>query len=118
MVVGMTVVLGLLMAFGDASFTVFAVLLAGVGFFLYGPDALLSGAGAMDVGGRKAAVFATATIAIFGALGPVVQELVISRMWKKDDLSVIFAVLFASSVGALLFCALLVWRNRRGGKGI
>lgn len=118
MVAGMTIVMGLLVAFGDHSVTVFAVLLAGVGFFLYGPDALLSGAGAMDVGGRKAALFATATIAIFGALGPIVQELVISRVYRKDDLSMIFTLLFASSVAAGFFCALLVLRNRRGGKGI
>ena len=43
------------------------ILLGGVGFFLYGPDALLSGAGAMDIGSRRAAVFATGVIAGFGA---------------------------------------------------
>lgn len=118
MMIGMTIVTGLLMAFGDRSVTVFAVLLCGVGFFLYGPDALLTGAGAMDVGGRKAAVFATGTIAIFGALGPVVQEVVIPRVYDPTNLSVIFVILFASSIMAASFCALLVWRNRRGGKGI
>jgi OPA family sugar phosphate sensor protein UhpC-like MFS transporter len=118
MMIGMTVVTGLLMVFGDRSVTVFAILLCGVGFFLYGPDALLTGAGAMDVGGRKAAVFATGTIAIFGALGPVVQEVVIPRVYDPKDLGLIFVILFASSIMAAFFCALLVWRNRRGGKGI
>jgi OPA family sugar phosphate sensor protein UhpC-like MFS transporter len=118
MLLGMTVVTGLLVAFGDRSVVVFSVLLGGVGFFLYGPDALLTGAGAMDVGGRKAAVFATGTIAIFGALGPVVQEVVIPRLYNPNDLSLIFAVLFASAIGATLFCGLLVWRVRKSGKGI
>jgi sugar phosphate permease len=118
MLFGMTIVTGLLVLFGDHSVEVFSVLLAGVGFFLYGPDALLTGAGAMDVGGRKAAVFATATIAIFGALGPIVQEVVIPRVYNPKDLTVIFSVLFASAIGATFFCGLLVLRNRRTGKGI
>lgn len=118
MMVGMSIMTGLLVMFGDHSVVVFTVLLSGVGFFLYGPDALLTGAGAMDVGGRRAAVFATGTIAIFGALGPIVQEVVIPRVYSSKDLSVIFTILFASSIAATFFCGLLVWRNRRSGKGI
>jgi OPA family sugar phosphate sensor protein UhpC-like MFS transporter len=79
--IGMMAVTGLLVLFGGTSVTVFTILLGGVGFFLYGPDALLSGAGAMDIGSRRAAVFATGVIAGFGAMGPVVQELVIARMY-------------------------------------
>ncbi|HEY5926627.1 MAG TPA: MFS transporter [Kofleriaceae bacterium] len=118
MMIGMSTMTGLLVLFGDHSVLVFSILLAGVGFFLYGPDALLTGAGAMDVGGRRAAVFATGTIAIFGALGPIVQEVVIPRIYNAKDLSLIFTLLFVSSIGASCFCALLVLRNRRGGKGI
>jgi OPA family sugar phosphate sensor protein UhpC-like MFS transporter len=118
MLVGMTIVTGLLVLFGSHSVLVFSVLLAGVGFFLYGPDALLTGAGAMDVGGRKVAVFATGMIAFFGALGPIVQEVVIPRLYNPKDLTVIFSVLFVSAIGATCFCALLVLRNRKGGKGI
>ncbi|NVB85489.1 MAG: MFS transporter [Kofleriaceae bacterium] len=108
----------LLVLFGNQNVTVFCVLLAGVGFFLFGPDALLSGAGAMDIGNRKVALFATATIATFGALGPIVQEVVIPRFYKSDDLTVIFVLLFVGAIMGSLFCALLVLRNRRGGKGI
>ena len=57
-------------------------------------------------------------IAAFGALGPIVQEVVIPRFYKHGDLTVIFVVLFASAILGSLFCALLVLRNRRGGKGI
>lgn len=107
----------LLVLYGNASVTVFCILLGFVGFFLYGPDALLSSAGAMDIGSRKTAMFATATIAVFGALGPIVQEVVIPRFYKEDDLTVVFVLLFISALLGSLFCALLVWRNR-GGKGI
>lgn len=120
MMLGMTLATGLLMAFGGTSVTVFAVLLGCVGFTLYGPDALLTGAGAMDIGGRKAATFAAGVISGFGSLGPIVQELVIARMFdsKGGDLGPIFVLLFGSAAMASLFCALLVWRNRRGGKGV
>ena len=124
MMLGMTAACGLLMMFGDTSVTVFVVLLGAVGFTLYGPDALLTGAGAMDIGGRKAATFAAAVISGFGSLGPVVQEVVIPRLYDQKaaqaegDLGPVFALLFGSAALASVFCAILVWRNRRGGKGI
>lgn len=118
MMIGMSAMTGLLVLFGDHSVAVFALLLGGVGFFLYGPDALLSGAGAMDIGSRKVALYATAIIATFGALGPIVQEVVIPRIYNAKDLGLIFVMLFVSSIMGAVFCFLLVLRNRKGGKGI
>jgi hypothetical protein len=43
---------------------------------------------------------------------------VIPRLYNPKDLTVIFTILFASSIAATFFCGLLVWRNRRSGKGI
>lgn len=123
MMLGMTVACGMLMMFADAGTTVFVVLLGAVGFTLYGPDALLTGAGAMDIGGRRSATFAAAVISGFGSLGPVVQEVVIPRLYDQKaaqaagDLGPVFGLLFGSAALASVFCALLVWRNR-GGKGI
>jgi OPA family sugar phosphate sensor protein UhpC-like MFS transporter len=120
MMLGMTVATGLLLAFSGAGVVIFIVLLGAVGFTLYGPDALLTGAGSIDIGGRRAAVYATAVISGLGSLGPVVQELVIARLYdaKSGDLGPIFVLLFGSAAAAALFCAALVWRNRRGGRGI
>jgi MFS transporter, OPA family, glycerol-3-phosphate transporter len=120
MLLGMTVATGLLMAFGDSGVEVFIVLLGLVGFTLYGPDALLTGAGSIDIGGRRAAVYATAVISGLGSLGPVVQEVVIAQLYdaKAGDLGPVFLLLFGSAAAATLFCAALVWRNRRGGRGI
>jgi OPA family sugar phosphate sensor protein UhpC-like MFS transporter len=118
MMLGMSAMTGLLVLFGDQSVAVFAILLFAVGFFLYGPDALLSGAAAMDIGSRKVALYATATICVFGALGPVVQEVVVPRIYDPNDLGLIFVMLFASALLGTLFCFLLVLRNRKGGKGI
>lgn len=123
MMIGMTVSTGLLVWVGGESFGVFVVLLGAVGFTLYGPDALLTGAGAMDIGGRRAATFAAAMISGFGSLGPVVQEVVIPRVYNQKsaqeagNLGPVFGLLFGSALLATVFCAILVWRNRRG-KGV
>jgi sugar phosphate permease len=118
MTLGAVVSTGLLIALGSASATLFVVLLAAIGFFLYGPDSLLTGAGAIDIGNRRQATFAAAFISGIGSLGAVVQEFAISRQYKPGEgLDVVFAMLFGSAVLAAAFCAALVWRNRRG-KGI
>ena len=94
---------------------VFAVLLGLVGFTLYGPDALLTSAGAIDIGSRRSATFATAMISGFGSLGAVVQELVIARTFDaKHALGPVFQLLFGSAACASLFCLALVVRDRRG----
>ncbi len=120
MMVGMMAVTGVMVLSNDVSLEVFAVMLAAVGFTLYGPDALLSGAGSIDVGGRRAATFATAMISGIGSLGPVVQELVIARLYdpKSGDLGPIFVLLFGSAALGAAFCLALALRNRAGGKGI
>jgi OPA family sugar phosphate sensor protein UhpC-like MFS transporter len=116
MVLAMTAMTALLTIFGSVSVTVFAVLLGLVGFTLYGPDAILSAAGAMDVGSRKNATFATAMISGGGSVGAVVQELVIARMYdsKHGELGPVFILIFGSAALASLFCTALVWRNRQG----
>lgn len=120
MMLGMTGATGLLMAFGAANVVVFTLLLGAVGFTLYGPDALLSGAGAMDIGGRHRATFAAAVISGFGSTGSVVQELMIASKYDSQggELGPVFELLFGSAALATLFCAALVWRNHRGGRGI
>jgi sugar phosphate permease len=120
MLVGMMASTAALMQFGGESVVVFTLLLGAVGFTLYGPDALLTGAGAIDIGGRRAAVFTAAVISGFGSIGPVVQELVIGRMYdsKKGELGPIFELLFLCAAAATFFVAILVWRNRKGGRGV
>jgi OPA family glycerol-3-phosphate transporter-like MFS transporter len=119
MLIGMIAATGLLILLSDAGVVVFLVLLGFVGFTLFGPDALLSGAAAIDIGGRKSATFAAAFISGIGSVGPVVSELVIGRLYdaKKGDLNAIFIFLFASAILATAFCGILVLRNR-GGKGV
>jgi len=120
MMLGMMVATGMLILFGDSGVGVFTAILGAVGFCLFGPDALLTGAGAIDIGGRRAATFAAAFISGLGSLGPIVQALVIGRLYdaKGGDLTPIFGLIFGSAALATLFCGILVLRNRSGGKGI
>lgn len=120
MLIAMTISTALLMSLGATSVTVFAVLLGLVGFTLYGPDALLTSAGAIDIGTRRAALFTTAFISGFGSLGAIVQEVVIARAYdaKKGELGPIFEMLFGSAAVATLFCVVLVLRDRGGKKGV
>ena len=118
MMFGMMIATGALILFGDISVAVFMILLGCVGFTLFGHDALLTGAGAIDIGGRRAATFAAGFISGLGSMGPIVQALVIGRLYKKGDLTPVFGFLFGSAVLATVFCIVLVLRNRKGGKGI
>jgi sugar phosphate permease len=120
MMLAMTAATAAMMTLGSASVVVFAVLLGTVGFTLYGPDALLTSAGAIDIGNRRAATFTTAIISGFGSLGAIIQELVIARAYdaKKGELGPVFELLFGSAALATLFCVVLFLRDRRGSRGI
>ena len=108
-VIGLVISCSVMFLAGQGDLTVFAVCLGFIGFFLYGPDALLTGAGAIDVGGARHAVMAAAVINGMGSAG-----LVLGRLLKDGAVGQVFGVLLGSSVLSL-FCILwMVWRNRTG----
>jgi len=114
--VGLVLGTGALYTFGGTSPTLFGVCLALTGFALYGPDALMTGAGAVDVGSRRHAVLAAGVINGCGSLGPIVQELVIGRMYDSGggDLGPILGLLVGSAALSLVFMGVLLLRNRAG----
>jgi sugar phosphate permease len=73
--------------------TIFVALLGLIGFFELGPDALLSGAGAMDVGSRRQASLAAGVINGFGSIGPIVQEPLIGWLKQNFGLNSVFMLL-------------------------
>ena len=101
---------------GGVSVTLFAVCLGLVGFTLYGPDALMSGAGAMDIGSRRGAVLAAGGINGMGSVGSVVQELVIDRLYDsgQGNLGPIFLLLLAVSAAAAFSIGVVWVRNKLG----
>jgi sugar phosphate permease len=99
---------------GPVSVTLFTISITLVGFTLYGPDALMSGAGAIDVGSRDRAVLAAGVINGAGSVGTVIQELVLGKLLAKDDLGSALALLFVSATAAAGCLGLILLRNRRG----
>jgi MFS transporter, OPA family, glycerol-3-phosphate transporter len=101
---------------GSLSVGAFAVGIAVAGFALYGPDALLTGAGAMDIGSRRGATLAAGIISGIGSLGPIVQELVIGKLYDQEggDLGPIFLLLLGSALVATLIMTIAVVRNAKG----
>jgi sugar phosphate permease len=104
-----------LLLFGLQSPVLFAVALGLVGFTLMGPDSLLSGAGAMDVGGRKWAVFAAGVINGLGSIGPIVQEELIGWVKTTYGPQAVLGLLLGMAGLATLGTGLLLLSVRRRG---
>jgi OPA family glycerol-3-phosphate transporter-like MFS transporter len=101
---------------GRFSLPVFAICLGLVGFTLYGPDALMTGAGAMDIGSRRGATLAAGIINGMGSIGAVVQELAIGRLFSQGEASLgtVFFLILAAAVLATLVLGVVGLRNRLG----
>ena len=83
--------------------------LAAIGFFLFGPDAILSGAAAQDLGGPAAAAAAAGIINGMGSIGPIFG----SEMWTAYSTSHGWNAAFQLlGVGAIASALILVplWR--------
>ena len=116
MVIGMLIGCAALFQFGGVSLTWFAICLFVIGFMLYGPDSLLSGAGAIDIGTAATAVAAAGIINGMGSLGSVVQELVVANIYKGSEGQVgpVFAVLVAASMLSIVALSVVLIRERLG----
>ncbi|MBI5610413.1 MAG: MFS transporter [Deltaproteobacteria bacterium] len=116
MIVGVVFATVLIVGVGTQSVLAFALCLGLIGFTLYGPDALLTGAGAMDIGGGRGAVRAAGIISGLGSAGSVVQELVIGKMYKDNagDIRPVLGTLLASALLAAACVGAILVRNRRG----
>lgn len=99
---------------GTADLTVFTVALGAVCFFLYGPDALMTGAAAVNVGSPKHAARAAGLISGIGSLGPIVQELVLPRFVGKGDIHGFLGIILTSALLSLAALGWILWRNRSG----
>lgn len=58
-----------------------------VGFMLYGPDTLLTGAAAIAVAGEANGVAVAGIVNAIGSAGPVIQELLIGKMMEGTDMT-------------------------------
>ena len=116
MLVGMIGGCVLLATLGKIGVVWVAVGLTLVGFMLFGPDSLLTGAGAIDMGNRRIALTCAATINGLGAVGSVVQETVVSRVYDANagQVEPIFILLVTAAVFSFGMLSMVHWRNRQG----
>jgi sugar phosphate permease len=116
MVLGLVLSTALLWSVGVHAVWGFGVAISLIGFTLYGPDSLMSGAGAIDVGSRRYALVAAGVINGMGSCGSVVQDLLIGNLYKDNpkDLTPILMLLLGSACVAAVMLLLLARRNRAG----
>ena len=82
MTIGMAAAFAFLALIGMNGLWLFAIGLSLCGFMLMGPDSLIAGVGAIDIGGRRGAIVAAGLINGIGSIGPIFQEEVIG--WVLD----------------------------------
>ena len=97
-----------------------------IGFMLFGPDSLLTGAGAMDLGSKKSALAAAGIINGMGSIGSMAQEIILPQVMAYSKGGVLiagilftetaatFAVLILASIGAIGPLLIVNWRNKQG----
>lgn len=83
--------------------------MAAVGFCLFGPDALISGAAAQDLGGKEAAATAAGAINGLGSLGAILQGRVTSGIAVTHGWDALFLVY----AGVALAAAVILRLGRR-----
>jgi sugar phosphate permease len=99
---GMTASCALLYFLGAQSLTWFMIGLLLVGFTLYGPDSLLTGAGAIDVGSPRIAIAAAGIISGIGSIGSVLQEHVVAGVYGGGkEVTAVLGTLFGASLLAM-----------------
>jgi sugar phosphate permease len=119
MVVGMAGCYALVSLFGRLGMlspVLLSVLTGFVGFMLFGPDTIMSGAASVAVGGKREALAAAGIINGIGSIGSIVQELVVARLLdqyehKIEAVNVLF--LSMASVAAVLLGVLFVRARQR-----
>ena len=112
---GCLVFTGAMWLVGLSSPVLFVALLGLIGFTAMGPDSLLSGACAMDVGSRRQAVLAAGVINGFGSIGPILQEPVIGWLKQTHGLHAVFLLLAVIVFLTTVATGLLARFERRRG---
>ncbi len=85
--------------------------LALIGFLLFGPDALVSGAAAQDAGGPGAAALAAGLINGIGSVGAILQETVTSQVSERWGWNGLFRVFVGLSLLGVV-CLAPAFRRR------
>lgn len=94
----------------------FTISMGLAGFMLYGPDSLISGVGAIDVGTKKGALVAAGIINGTGSIGPIFQEEIIGWLYTKYDQEIepILILLVSMALVSASLTFYLWWKSKKG----
>jgi sugar phosphate permease len=93
------------------------VVLALLGALLFGPDSLLSGAAAQDLGGAAAPAMAVGFVNGLGSCGSVLQGIVIPPLASRFGWSAMFPALALFALGAVAALIPVLGRGRPSPAG-
>ncbi|MBI1932766.1 MAG: MFS transporter [Ignavibacteriales bacterium] len=101
---------------GESNLMFFTISMGIAGFMLYGPDSLISGVGAIDVGSKRGALTAAGIINGTGSIGPIFQEEIIGWLYTKynNELTPILILLVLMAVVSALLTFYLWWKSKKG----
>lgn len=110
----MTLSFVLMYTMGSTSLMYFTISMGLAGFMLYGPDSLISGVGAIDIGTKKGALVAAGIINGTGSIGPIFQEEIIGWMYEEynHEVAPIFYLLVVVASITVLITFILWFRSR------
>jgi OPA family sugar phosphate sensor protein UhpC-like MFS transporter len=112
----MTLSFVILYLLGSKNILVFTISIGVAGFMLFGPDSLLSGVGAIDVGSKQGALAAAGVINGMGSIGTIFQEQLIGWLYQRYDrdlVPILVMLVFISCLSTLL-AYLLLKRSKMG----
>jgi sugar phosphate permease len=94
----------------------FTISMGLAGFMLYGPDSLISGVGAIDVGSKRGALVAAGIINGTGSIGPIFQEEIIGWLYTKYNHSIvpILILLLSMAILSATLTFYLYWKSKQG----
>jgi len=101
---------------GATSLLFFTISMGVAGFMLYGPDSLISGVGAIDVGTKRGALVAAGIINGTGSIGPIFQEEIIGWLYTRYDQSItpVLLLLLSMAILSATLTFYLWWKSKQG----
>ncbi|HPU97507.1 MAG TPA: MFS transporter [Candidatus Hydrogenedentes bacterium] len=87
-----------------------------IGFMIYGPETILSGAASVQVAGEKNGLAIAGVVNGLGSIGPIIQEKVIGWLMQHDPsggMRNVNILGMGISVTLVLFMGITVWRGAR-----
>jgi sugar phosphate permease len=103
---------------GSSSLTVFGICLGSIGFFLSGPDTLVSGAVAIEAAPRGRAATGAGVVNGMGSTGAVLQEVVLGSILRDAGVKGFVLALTVSSVMALLSLGVMFLPGIKGPRPV